>query len=59
MTDEKSLEEQFHAIMAEETASEPVSSIRTAESVEDALKEFGDFIGISETADSTFGPFGH
>ena len=39
--------------MAEETASEPVSSIRTAESVEDALKEFGDFIGISETADST------
>ena len=39
--------------MAEETASEPVSSLRTAESVEDALKEFGDFIGISETADST------
>ena len=52
-SEEKSLEEQFHAIMAEETASEPVSSIRTAESVEDALKEFGDFIGISETADST------
>ena len=52
-SEEKSLEEQFHAIMADETASEPVSSIRTAESVEDALKEFGDFIGISETADST------
>ena len=52
-TEEKSLEEQFHTIMAEETASEPVSSIRTAESVEDALKEFGDFIGISDTADST------
>ena len=52
-SEEKSLEEQFHAIMAEETASEPVSSVRTAESVEDALKEFGDFIGISETADST------
>ena len=52
-SEEKSLEEQFHTIMAEETASEPVSSIRTAESVEDALKEFGDFIGISETADST------
>ena len=52
-SEEKSLEEQFHAIMAEETASEPVSSVRTAESVEDALKEFGDFIGISEIADST------
>ena len=52
-SEEESLEEQFHTIMAEETASEPVSSIRTAESVEDALKEFGDFIGISETADST------
>ena len=52
-SEEKSLEEQFHAIMEEETASEPVSSIRTAESVEDALKEFGDFIGLSETADST------
>ena len=39
--------------MEEETASEPVSSVRTAESVEDALKEFGDFIGISEIADST------
>ena len=52
-SEEKSFEEQFHAIMADETASEPVSSIRTAESVEDALKEFGDFIGISETADST------
>ena len=39
--------------MAEETASDPVSSVRTAESVEDALKEFGDFIGISEIADST------
>ena len=39
--------------MEEETASEPVSSIRTAESVENALKEFGDFIGLSETADST------
>ncbi|MDW2999370.1 hypothetical protein R8C30_15975, partial [Faecalibacterium prausnitzii] len=52
-SEEKSLEEQFHAIMEEETASEPVSSIRTAESVEDALKEFGDFIGISETAGST------
>ena len=52
-SEEKSLEEQFHAIMEEETASEPVSSVRTAESVEDALKEFGDFIGLSETADST------
>ena len=52
-SEEESLEEQFHTIMAEETASEPVSSLRTAESVEDALKEFGDFIGISETADST------
>ena len=52
-SEEKSLEEQFHAIMAEETASDPVSSVRTAESVEDALKEFGDFIGISEIADST------
>ena len=52
-SEEKSLEEQFHAIMEEETASEPVSSVRTAESVEDALKEFGDFIGISEIADST------
>ena len=52
-SEEESLEEQFHTIMAEETASEPVSSVRTAESVEDALKEFGDFIGISETADST------
>ena len=52
-SEEESLEEQFHTIMAEETASEPVSSLRTAESVEDALKEFGDFIGISKTADST------
>ena len=52
-SEEKSLEEQFHAIMEEKTASEPVSSVRTAESVEDALKEFGDFIGLSETADST------
>ena len=52
-SEEESLEEQFHTIMAEETASESVSSLRTAESVEDALKEFGDFIGISETADST------
>ena len=54
-SEEKSLEEQFHTIMAEETASDPVSSVRTAESVEDALKEFGDFIGISEIADSTGG----
>ena len=50
---EAEIESKQNDIATEEAVSEPVSSLRTAESVEDALKEFGDFIGISETADST------